>query len=867
MKPKDPAPEAPARETRVLPKLRTYTVIPRLPEPLKRLEDLAFNLWWTWEPDARELFLRLDRKLWRTCGQNPVALLAELSQKRLDACASDESYLAHLRRIAGKFDYYLSTRSWFTDKRGALENPIAYFSMEFGLDSSIPIYSGGLGVLAGDHLKAASDLGVPLVGVGLLYRQGYFRQYLNSDGWQQEFYPENAPDQIPVRIARTPDGQPVRVSVDLGGRSATCQVWRVDVGGVPLFLLDTYIPENHADDRVVTAKLYSGANDMRIRQEIVLGVAGLRALETLGFSPSVCHMNEGHSAFLGIEWIRRIMAEGGVDFDAARQAVSAGSLFTTHTPVPAGNDEFTADLVRQHFAPVVESLGISMETFLALGQAPGAAADSPFHMTLLAMRLARGRNGVSELHGSVSRKMWRHVWPEAPLDEVPIGSVTNGVHLRTWLSGEFDELLSRYVGPKWIEQSDDPEVWERVENVPDSELWRAHERRRERLVATARRRLQHQLRQRSAPAPEVEAAGEALDPRALTIGFARRFATYKRATLLFADLDRLARILSNRERPVQLLFAGKAHPRDDAGKDFIRSIIHVAREERFRQHIVFLEDYEMNLARDLVQGVDVWLNTPRRPYEASGTSGMKAAANGVLNLSVLDGWWVEGFSPELGWAIGSGEVYEDTGYQDQVEVQALYDVLEHEIVPAFYDRGNSGVPRQWTRRMKACMAKLAPRFTMHRMMKEYVDHYYVGASRRFSDLSRDGFTRAKQLSTWMHEVELTWGTLAVESVEADTDTELPVGADLPVRAKIQLGKLHAEDVQVELFHGKVAIEGHIDSGRAVPMTYAGEAGEGLALFEGTIPCDKTGHHAFAVRVLPHHADLPGRHEMNLIRWS
>lgn len=851
-----------------MPVLRTFNVVPSLPPRLERLRDIAYNVYWSWDPSSRELFARLDRDQWTATAHNPIAVLSMVSQARLEEAAQDDSFLAHLDRVASKLDYYRRAGGWFVDAYQGLESgPIAYFSMEFGLHATVPLYSGGLGVLAGDHLKAASDLGVPLVGVGLFYRQGYFRQYLNKDGWQQEAYATVTPDELPVRIARTKNGDPVRVSIAMGARTIHCQVWQILVGRVPLFLLDTDVNDNAPEDRGLTARLYGGDDGVRVQQEKILGVGGQRALTAMDIEPSVCHMNEGHSAFLAIEWILRLMKAHQVSFDVARQAVMAGCVFTTHTPVPAGNDEFPATLVSELFNETVQELGIPMKEFLALGQAPGAPANGNFSMTLLALRLSSSRNGVSRLHGQVSRKMWQRIWQDVPVEAVPIDSITNAVHVRTWLSGEYQELFDRYLGPEWATDSDNAAIWARIPKVPNTELWRAHERCRERLVDIARGRLRRQLLKRGAPAPEVERADEVLDPVALTIGFSRRFATYKRATLLFRDPDRLAAILNDKERPAQIVFAGKAHPRDDAGKDFIRAIVHFAREERFHDRIVFLEDYEMSLARYLVEGADVWLNTPRRPLEASGTSGMKAAVNGVLNLSELDGWWVEAYRPEIGWAIGSGEEYNDADYQDKVESQALYDLLEQEIIPEFYDRGKDGLPRAWIERMKMCIAELTPKFTMSRMVKEYTERFYVPASARYAALCADSMQRAADLAEWTERVHGAWEAVAVQRVDADRDHDHPVGSALRVRSLVSLGSLTPADVKVQLYYGRVESEGRILQGRTTEMVFLEGQSNGTSVYQGSIPCNESGRHAFAIQILPTNRDLAGSYETHLIRWG
>ncbi len=857
-----------AEGVRRMPMLRTYNVVPALPQPLERLRDIAYNLWWTWEPSAIELFIRLDRDLWEESGENPIRLMATISQERLEERAQEESYLAHLDRVASKLDHYLKNEgTWFGDTYGDLgDEPIAYFSMEFGLHTSIPIYSGGLGILSGDHLKAASDLGIPLVGVGLLYRES-FRQYLNSDGWQQEEYPETIVHSLPALPVRDAAGKLVRVSIGLPGRRLHCRVWRVLVGRVQLLLLDSNDPENNPDDRMITARLYGGDQETRIQQEKILGIGGVRVLRALDFRPAACHLNEGHAAFQVIERIRWLMESHKVDFETARQAVMAGNCFTTHTPVPAGNDEFPTALVERYFADCVDDLGLSMDAFLDLGQVPHADVETPFSMPRLALRFSCMRNGVSKLHGEVSRKMWHHVWPDIPLQDVPIISITNAVHLRSWLSREFQELFHRYLGPKWLEAPDRTSVWERVKKIPNTELWRAHERRRERLVAIARKRMRQQLMRRGAPAREIARAEEVLDPEALTIGFARRFAPYKRATLLFRDPERLAKLLGNPDRPVQIIFAGKAHQRDDMGKELIRQVIHFKRDERFWNRIVFVEDYDMNLARYLVQGTDVWLNTPRRPLEASGTSGMKAVINGVLHLSVLDGWWAEGYQLGIGWAIGSGEEYADPEYQDNVECRALFDVLEEEVVPLFYERGQDGLPREWIARMKASIAELAPKFGMERMMKEYTEQFYVKAHRDFRKLVENDMARAAEVSKWLRRMRKDWPYIEVERVEADANGDLKVGADFGVRAVVKLGDIAPECVDVQVYYGHLDPSGAIVSGRVSPMAVQESASNGAYLFRGRIPCETSGQHAFSIRILPKHPDLSCVYETRLIRWA
>jgi starch phosphorylase len=844
-----------------------FTVIPRIPDQLQGLFRIAMNLWWCWDPEAIDVFRHLDRMLWERCYANPIRMLGLVSQERLAELATDEGYLAMLDRVGAHLSHYLERPTWFAQTHGKSGLQVAYFCAEFGIVEGVRLYSGGLGILAGDHLKSASDLGIPLTAVGLLYRRGYFRQYLNADGWQQEQYPEADFHALPLSLERGPDGNPMTVSVEFPGRTVQAQVWRAQVGRVPLYLMDTDVEANRPEDRAVTSALYDGDKDLRIRQEIVLGVGGLRALKMLGIQPTVCHMNEGHAAFLAAERIRQVMEQFGVRFAEAKEVVAASNVFTTHTPVPAGIDVFPPDLVDRYFGPTYAQLGLTREVFLALGRQNPADGNEPFSMAVLAIRLSGATNGVSALHARVSRRMWSGLWPDVPVNDLPITSITNGVHVRSWLSQDMAGLFDVYLGPRWVSHPADQSVWERVEQIPDAELWRTHERRRERLVGFARRRLRMQLEKRGAPPAERELAEEVLDPKALTIGFARRFATYKRATLLFRDPARLGRILSDPQRPVQLIFAGKAHPADHEGKDFIRQVVHFARQPEFRQRIVFLEDYDIKVGRYLYQGVDVWLNTPRRPLEASGTSGMKATANGAINISVLDGWWDEAYDGANGWAIGRGEEYEDTGYQDQVESQALYQILESEAVPMFYARSRDGLPREWIRRMKHAMRTVCPVFSATRMVREYTDLLYVPAGRRWERLGADGLARARALATWRERVQAAWKDVAVRAVRADTVTPLAAGGTRVVQADVVLGGLRPEDVSVALYAGPIGGQGEILDPAVSEMKVEGAMRDGVFVFGGTLSGRDAGRHGFRVRVLPAHEDLASPLMLNCIAWG
>lgn len=852
--------------------MRTFSIMPALPERLKPLWALAYNLRWAWKHDIIELFLRLDSDLWEKTHHNPILMLGTIDQARLEAVAEDVGFLAHLDRVTQYLKDHLKEKktAWFARAYGETQDPlIAYFSFEFGITECLTIFAGGLGILSGDHIKSSSDLGLPLVGVGLLYQQGYFRQYLNQAGWQQEAYEDNHFDNLPLHAVIQADGTPLMVGVDFPGRTVYARVWWADVGRAALYLLDTNIPQNtRPEDRNITDQLYGGDQDMRIRQEILLGIGGYRALQALGVEPTVYHMNEGHAAFLSLEHIRQLMTTHDLTFDEALEAASASLVFTTHTPVPAGHDRFPSSLMERYFRDfATNQLKLAWNDFMALGRQNVYDYGEPFCMTILALRLSAYSNGVSRLHGQVSRQMWEGLWPDVPASEIPISYVTNGVHILSWISRDMKVLYDRYLGPRWREEPADETVWALAEHIAAEELWRTHERRRERLVAFTRRRYRAQLEQRGVSQSEIEAADEALDPEALTIGFARRFATYKRATLLLRDLDRLSRILNDADRPVQIIFAGKAHPHDNPGKELIQRIVGVGRQEQFRGKLIFLEDYDMTMARYLTQGVDVWLNNPRRPREASGTSGMKAAANGVLNLSVLDGWWDEAYAPGNGWAIGRGEGYDQPDYQDQVEAEALYNLLERDVVPMFYDRGRDNLPRSWISRMKASIGSLSHFFNTNRMVAEYTERYYMPAAERVTALADNDMARAKALAAWKQRIRNNWSQIRIEKVNGELPGEIKVGDTITGQAEVYLGALSPEDVCVELYVGLVSPKGEIVRGESMRMRVVEQIKEGTYLFEATAHCAMSGLHGYTVRVLPYHDDLVTRFLPGYIKWA
>jgi starch phosphorylase len=848
--------------------VQMFQVFPDIPKPLAALSELSRNFWWIWNPDAVDLFRRLDRDLWSLVHHNPVRLLGRIEQKKLTAAAADEGYLAHLSRVHEMFRRHMDETGWYCSSHpDEAAMRVAYFSAEFGIHESLPIYSGGLGVLAGDHLKSASEIGLPLVGVGLLYREGYFQQYLSADGWQQEIYNELDFYNLPIEPMQFDDGSPVQVRVDLPDNAVFARVWRAQVGRIPLYLLDTNLTENAPADREITARLYGGGTDMRIRQEIVLGIGGVRALEALNIKPGVFHMNEGHSAFLALERIRKILESGSLSFDEVRQQVMATNVFTTHTPVPAGIDMFPPDLVLKYFKAYIPSLKLSEEGFLALGREDVANPKQGFSMAVLAIRLADSVNGVSKLHGEVSRQMWHNLWPKVPAEEVPIGHVTNGVHVRSWLSPDVLFVLDRYISKKWESNPADQSVWEGVSQIPDEELWRAHERGRERLVAWSRQTLRDQLVARGGAYDDILHADQVLDPEALTLGFARRFATYKRGTLLLRDPERLKALLNDSKRPVQIIYAGKAHPADQEGKDLIRAIVQFTNDAAVRRRVVFLENYDISVARHLVQGVDVWLNTPRRPHEASGTSGMKAAANGVLNCSILDGWWVEGYAPDLGWAIGRGESYLDPARQDQIESQSLYDLLEKQIVPLFYQRSVDNVPHDWIARMKNCMRRLIPVFNTNRMVREYAEKFYLPAYVRGTALAANGLARSIALAHAKDQYRRQWGKIKIGGIHTSGNGHYRVGESVQVDALIELPEINPGSIRVQLYAGAVNAANQIEDAQVVPMELAREMAPGNYLFSGKMECRNSGRQGFSIRVVPGDPDMATPYEPGLMTWN
>ncbi|MEL5955847.1 alpha-glucan family phosphorylase [Streptomyces sp. CLV115] len=849
--------------------IRRFTVRPVLPDPLQPLSDLARNLRWSWHPETRELFQAVDPEIRAAAECDPVRLLGAVSAGRLAELARDEQFLHRLTEASQDLRNYLDGPRWYQEQleQGAeLPAAVAYFSPEFGVTAALPQYSGGLGILAGDHLKAASDLGVPLIGVGLLYRHGYFRQSLSRDGWQQEHYPVLDPNELPVALVRETDGTPSRVVLALpGGRSLHAHIWLARVGRVPLLMLDSDVEENAPGEREVTDRLYGGGSEHRLLQEMLLGIGGVRAVRTYcrltGHpEPEVFHTNEGHAGFLGLERIRELSGTG-LDFDSAMESVRAGTVFTTHTPVPAGIDRFDRELVARHFGDDGELSGVGVERILQLGTEtyPGGETGL-FNMAVMGLRLAQRANGVSTLHGSVSRKMFAGLWPGFDPDEVPITSVTNGVHAPTWVAPEVFRLRNRYGGT--------PGRWESAAGVPDRELWELRRSLRAQLVTEVRERLHASWRARGAEPAELGWIDGVLDPDVLTIGFARRVPSYKRLTLMLRDRDRLRELLLHPDRPVQIVVAGKAHPADDGGKRLVQELVRFSDDPRVRHRIVFLPDYGMAMAQKLYPGCDVWLNNPLRPLEACGTSGMKAALNGCLNLSVLDGWWDEWFEPDFGWAIPTADgLALDEDRRDDLEAAALYELIEDRVVPRFYDLGGEeGLPGRWIEMVRRTLGTLGPKVLADRMVREYVERLYVPAARARRALDPG---TARRLADWKARVRAAWPRVAVDHVEAvaptAADGSAELGSALLLRVRVALGVLDPDDVEVQAVAGRVDAADGISDAQVFPLKPAGGQDlEGRWLYEGPLALDRTGPYGYTVRVLPAHPLLATGAELGLV---
>ncbi|HBV99067.1 MAG: alpha-glucan phosphorylase [Peptococcaceae bacterium BICA1-7] len=838
----------------------TVSVVPEIPEKISRLKDIAYNFWFSWNEPSQELFSRIDPALWEEVYHNPVKFLLRVRQEDLEKASWDKEYLKLYEKVMDSLDRYLTEETWF--KRRFPEHSakvVAYFSAEFGLHESHPIYSGGLGLLAGDHLKSASDLGVPLVGVGLLYRQGYFTQRINGEGWQEAEYPLQNFFEMPMMPVMGNDGSILTVSVELPGRKVYVRVWQARVGKVSLYLLDSDVASNSREDRGITAQLYGGCRDMRISQEIILGVGGVRALRSMGIFPRMWHINEGHAAFLCLERVRELVHRG-IKTDVAVEAVKTNTLFTTHTPVPAGHDVFTVEMMDYYFGFFAQQMDLSREEFIRLGW---DEERNTFNMTVLALNMADFKNGVSRLHGNISRHMFRRLYGNVPAEEVPISSVTNGVHIESWMAPQLKGIMKKYAG-NWSSSLNDPGMWAKIDSVPDEVIWSAHLQLKAELIEFARQRLKAQRERNFEIRQRIVEVDGYLNPEALIIGFARRFATYKRAALLFADMQRLSALLNNPQRPVQIIFAGKAHPADRPGQELIKRVLDIAGLEPFRGKIVFLENYDINVARHMVRGVDIWLNNPRRPQEASGTSGMKAAVNGVVNFSVLDGWWPEAYNGRNGFSIGIEKDYPGDEIQDREDFLSLYSVLENDIIPTYFSLEN-GVPCKWISFMKNSVKTVGLNFSSDRMVREYVERYYVPAITRGEEFRKDNFALAEKIEAHKSFLKKNWHQVAVCEVGNDSRALKKAGESLSVNSTVRLGSIQHQNVSVEIVYGGVEGDSLYDL-KTVPMTLAEQMEDGVYSYRGNLTLPQ-GAFGFTVRVRPASPDFVNKFDLPLVAWA
>ncbi len=843
------------------PRWKKINVEINMPEAFKGLPQLMRNLWWTWNYKAAELFRDMDPALWESCEKNPNIMLEQLTIEHFDKLMEDDEFMQRYHQVAGDFEAYMEAAKHKSDKQ------IAYFSMEYGLHEFIKIYSGGLGVLAGDYLKQASDDNVNIIGVGLLYRYGYFTQSLSVNGEQQATYLPHNFHNMSAYPVRDENGNWVKISIAFPGRNLNARVWKIEVGRIPLYLLDTDISENNPADRFITHQLYGGDWENRFKQEFLLGIGGIRVLDALGYKPDVFHCNEGHAAFTGLERLRKYVQDDQLSFHEALEVVRASSLFTTHTPVPAGHDFFSEDMLRTYMPHYAERLGISWEAFMGLGKMNPQDPNESYSMSVLAVKFSHLVNGVSRIHGAVSRDMFKNLYPGYFPEEIHIGHVTNGVHYGTWTSGEWQQLYRENFGDSFLEDISDPTHWEKIRQVPDQQIWELRNTHREKLFDYLKKRLLANLSRRQETPRKIYQILEATDKKALTIGFARRFATYKRAHLLFNDRDRLSRIVNNPDMPVQFIFAGKAHPADRAGQDLIRNIVEISKSKEFLGKIIFLEDYDMDLGAALTKGVDIWLNTPTRPLEASGTSGQKAVLNGVMNLSVLDGWWAEGYQPEAGWQLKEEKTYENQEFQDELDAETIYNMLENEVTPMFYDRGPDGIPQQWVRWIKNCIAGIAPHFTNKRMLDDYMRLYYNPLFSSSEQIHANEFSKARELSRWKSKVVRGWNSVEVveKKILSNSGKTIKLGEPFLAELTLKLNELTAKDFGVEVVFAQKKIDGHTEMVSVYEMDLVKNVKKTVT-FSCELPAGRTGAFNYAFRMFPKNEALPHRQDLALIRW-
>ena len=849
------------------------TVKPQLPKSINRLDEIANNLWWSWNSEYLRLLKKIDRDLWETVEKNPVKFLKRVSQERLEMSAKDSSFVKEYEKVLKNYEDYMSSKdTWFSKKYPEnKKNLIAYFSAEYGLDETIPIYSGGLGILSGDHLKSASDLGIPLVGVGLLYKNGYFHQKIEGYGIQKSEYKNIELDNMPIYPVKDEDGEDLLIEVKFQKRTVYLKVWKINVGRICLYLLDSDIDKNSAEDRETTLKLYGGDQDMRIRQEIVLGIAGVRLLKKLGLNPTIYHMNEGHSSFLTLELIKNTIAEKEVTFEIARDIVSSKTVFTTHTPVPAGNDIFPTDLVEKYFKEFWPKMSLGREEFLKLGMKPCDQLEPGFNMGILALKIAGKKNGVSKLHGEVSRELFGDVWPNIAANESPITYVTNGIHTCTWVPQNLKELYNKYLTspatPYWQDKIYLDDTWKRIKNIPNGELWSAHLERKEKLIQIIKDNTTNRLRRAGVSYDEIKEMISGISSNDLIIGFARRFATYKRATLIFNDLERITEILNDKEHPVRLVFAGKAHPADKEGQDLIKFIHEISMKPQFRGKIFLLENYNIAMSRYLISGVDVWLNNPRRPMEASGTSGQKASVNGVINFSVLDGWWAEGYDQTNGWTIGTDKEYRSYAEQDIADSQSMYKTLETKIIPTFYNRLSENEPsEEWMKIMKQSIITTGGKYSTARMLVDYTNNLYIPLiniyNEHFSKLDE-----AAEFTSWKKHVKDNWDNILIEQTDNPENVRIDAGEAIEVGCKVTLPNLEKEDIRVEVYCGKISDEGRVENITVVPMKFVSEEKEYKRYtYTAKISLSTGGNYGYTFRVMPTNEMLLDSENLDLVKW-
>jgi glycogen phosphorylase len=849
--------------------LGKLTVTAVIPEELKRLKDISYNLWWTWNSEAIDLYREIDLALWEKLGKNPVRFLQEVSQRKLEQKLKDPEYMQRYSEVINEFDSYISnTDTWFNKKYKDKEaHRVVYFSAEYGLNEVLPVYSGGLGVLSGDHCKAASDLGIPFTAIGLFYKQGYFSQHINREGWQETNYTNLNISQLPIKPALNEKGEQIYINIEFAGRVVYAKIWRVCVGRVFIYFIDTDVEQNNASDRLITSRLYGGDQETRIQQEIFLGIGGIRVLDALGIKATVYHMNEGHSAFMGLELIKKLIQDRQLPFRDAKEAVSSCTTFTTHTPVPAGNDVFPLQMIDKYFSNYWGSLGISRHEFLDLGLKIGDHQN--FNMTVLALSIAGKRNGVSELHGAVSRNIFNNVWPGVPEEEVPITHITNGIHTLTWLSPSFKHIYDKYLDNDWEENLYDKDKWNKIDCIPGDELWKTHCVLKTKMIGFVRDKLREQRISNGESQESVREVDSLLDSNALTIGFARRFATYKRANLIFRNVARIQRILNSPQMPMQIIFAGKAHPADGPAHEVIKNINDIARQEGFKGKVVLVENYNMTLARNMVQGVDVWLNNPRRPLEASGTSGQKVCINGVINFSVLDGWWCEGYNGKNGWSIGDDTFYDNENYQDNADCESIYETLEKQIIPAFYERDPGGIPLKWVTIMKESIKTLLPQYSTHRMVQDYTTKMYIPCMERMDKIIASDYNFVRELADTITNIERNWPQVQIiadKSMNELKEHRLISGETIRITTSVYLGNIDPSNVKVEAYYGSIARNNTIDNPEIVEMKPEGKIENGTYKYWTEIRLTEGGEYGYTFRVVPYHPSLYNKFDMGLIRW-